>query len=172
MNNITIVNNEFDYSNVLPTIECVKYLVQYCDNTYKQLLNLVEQDEEKNKQFKPEYKEYNYAKSYGARFEVYIREKSYNNITCKDYNTFETAVNNGDLKNILGLEIKMELDFKRGNGNNLEEYNNSFVILFNPYDIKFARKSDHIESNMNEVENQINNILKSFPVANSIFCTK
>ena len=78
-----VINNEYDYSNIVPTVEAIAYLVQYCDQMNKQLTKLVEEDKEKNKQFKSEYKEYMYKKSYGQEFQVYIREKSYNNITCK-----------------------------------------------------------------------------------------
>lgn len=172
MDTKSVINNEYDYSNILPTIEYIDYLVKYCDNAYNQLNKLVEEDEEKNKKFKPEYKEFNYAHSYGAKFEVFIREKSYNNITCKDYNTFVTAVKDGNLNEIMELEIKVDLDFRRGIGNNLEDYENSFTIIFKPYDIKFARKSNHNEPNMNQLEDQINTILKQFPVANCVFCNK
>ena len=39
-----VINNEFDYSNVVPTIEAISYLVQYCDQMNKQLTKLVEED--------------------------------------------------------------------------------------------------------------------------------
>lgn len=167
-----VINNEFDYSNILPTTEAVSYLVQYCDQMNKQLTKLVEADEEKNRQFKPEYKEYNYKHSYGQQFEIYIREKSYNNITCKDYEIFDAAVKDGNLNNVSSMDIKLCMDFKRGKGDNLVEYENSFTIIFKPYEITFARKSNHNDMNMNQVEDQINSILKQFPVANCIFCNK
>lgn len=59
-----VINNEFGCSNVVPTVETISYLVQYCDQAYKQ--------------FKSEYKEWNYKKSYGQSFEVFIRERNYN----------------------------------------------------------------------------------------------
>ena len=58
-NKKNIVNNEYDYSNILPTIDNITYLVAFCDNIYNQFLKLIEADEEKNKPFKEEYKEYN-----------------------------------------------------------------------------------------------------------------
>lgn len=167
-----VINNEYDYSNILPTVEAVSYLVRYCDEMNKQLTKLVEEDEEKNKQFKPEYKEYTYKKSYGQHFEVYIREKSYNNITCKDYDQFISAVKGGNLNSVTNLEIKLCLDFYRGKGDNAEEHENSFIISFKPYEITFARKSNHDDQYMNQVEQHLNEILKQFPVANSIFCNK
>lgn len=167
-----IVNNEYDYSNVLPTVEAISYLVQYCDEMNKQLTKLVEADEEKNKQFKLEYKEFMYKKSYGQQFEVFIREKSYNNITCKDYLQFMSAVNGGNLNGISSMDIKLCMDFHRGKGNNTEEHENSFLITFKPYEIKFTRKSNHNDPNMDQIEQQIKDILKQFPVANCIFCNK
>ena len=66
----------------------------------------------------------------------------------------------------------MDLDFRRGNGDDLIEHENSFKVIFKPYEITFARKSNHNELKMNQIEYNINNILKQFTVANSIFCTK
>lgn len=167
-----IINNEFDYSNIVATADNIAYIVNYCDQMNKQLTELINKDEEKNKQFKPEYKEYMYKKSFSQRFEVYIREKSYNNITCKDYESFLSAVKDGNLTNVLGLDIKLNLDYSRGKGNDLKAYENSFTIIFKPYEITFARKSNNNDSTMNQIEEQINNMLKRFPIANSIFCNK
>lgn len=168
----TVINNEYDYSNIVPTQEMITYLVQYCDSVFKQFMALVYEDEKRNEQFKQEYKNYNYKKSYGESLEIYIREKSYNNITCKDFASFQSAVNDGNLKNVSDLDIKLQLDYKRGREDSLVDYENSFSILFKPYEITFARKSNHNEANMNQIETTINEILKKFPVANSIFCTK
>lgn len=170
--NMVVINNEFDYSNCLPTVECVSYLVKYMYEIYEKFLNLIIEDEEKNKQFKYEYKEWTYKKSYGEKFEVYIREKTYNNITCKDYNSFASAISDGNLKNVTSLTIKLDLDFKRGVGDNLTEYENSFCVDFEPYNTIFARKSNNIDSNINQIENNIKMILEKFPTVNTIFCTK
>jgi hypothetical protein len=168
-----VINNEFDYSNILPTVEAVSYLVEYCDKMNQQLTKLVLEDEEKNKQFKEEYKEYMYRKSYRQNLEVHIYKGSfYKSITCNDYKTFVSAIKDGNLNNVDKLTINLSLDYSRGKSGNYEEYENSFVIVFSPYNIKFIRKSNHKESNMNSIENQINSILKQFPVANCIFCTK
>lgn len=167
-----VVNNVYDYSNILPTVEAISYLVQYCDEMNKQLTKLVEEDEEKNKQFKPEYKEFMYKKSYSQQFEVFIREKSYNNISCKDYSQFISAVNGGNLNEISSMDIKLCMDFYRGRVDNKEGHENSFLITFKPYEIKFTRKSNHNDPNMNQLEQQIRDILNQFPVANCIFCNK
>ena len=167
-----VINNEFDYSNVVPTIEPISYLVQYCDQLNKRLIKLIEEDEEKNKQFKYEYKDYMYKKSYGQEFRVYIREKSYDNITCNDFESFSSAVKGGNLNQVNGLDIRLCMDFLRGKEGSLEEHENLFTIIFKPYDIKFVRKANHNDPTMNKIEEEINSILKQFPVANSIFCNK
>lgn len=167
-----VINNEFDYSNIVPTIEAVSYLVQYCDQLNKQLEKLVLEDEEKNKQYKLEFKDYMYKKSFGQGLHIYIKEKSHNNITCKDYESFLSAVNNGNLNNVNGINIDLSLDFDRGKIGKLDKHENLFSVIFNPYDIVFARKSNHNDPNMNKIEDMINSILKKFPVANSIFCNK
>ena len=167
-----IINNEFDYSNIIPTVEAVSYLVQFCDQMNKQLTKLVEDDEEKNIQFKNEYRNYMYKKSYGQQFKVYIRDRTYNNITCNDYESFMSAVKDGNLDFVDSVEIKLDMDFDRGIGNDCDKHENSFTIIFEPYNIIFARKSNHNDSTMNNIEEQINSILKQFPVANSIFCNK
>lgn len=168
----SIINNEFDYSNIIVTAEYVSYLANYCDQLYKQLLAKQDEEEEKNKQFKLEYKEYMFKKKYSQGFQIYISEKSYNNITCKDFASFQTAINDGNLKNVTKIDIKLDMDFERGKNNNYEEHENSFTIIFKPYEITFARKSNHNDPSMNQIENQINEIMKKFPVANTVFCDK
>ena len=168
----SVKNNEYDYSTAIVTSDAITYLVQYCDGVYKNFMALVDEDEKRNEQFKQEFKNYNYKKSYGERFEVFIRGKNYNTITCKDFSSFQSAVNDGDLNNVSSLEIKMELDFKRGKGNELKDHENSFTISFKPYEITFTRKSSHNEAKMNQIENDIKEILNKFQSINTIFCTK
>lgn len=168
----SVINNEFDYSNCLPTIECVTYLIQYIFNVYDNFLKLQVEDEERNKQFKPEYKEWKYKKSYGERFEIYIKGKTYNNITCNDFLSFQSAVSGGYLKNVTVLTITLNLDYSRGTGKNLDEYENSFYISFEPNNITFARKSNHVENDIDQIETNIKTILERFPTMNTIFCTK
>lgn len=83
-----------------------------------------------------------------------------------------SAVRDGNLDYVDSVEIKLDMDFERGVGNDCDKHENSFTIIFEPYNIIFARKSNHNDSNMNKIEEQINSILKQFPVANSIFVIK
>lgn len=168
----TVINNEYDYSNIITTAEQIGYLVQYCEQAYNQLLFLVEEDEKKNEKLKYEFKNYNYHKDYGTKFEVIIREKTYNNITCKSYSTYLEAVNSNQVKEVNSLEINLNLNYRRGKNDSLKDYENFFHITFKPYDIKFARKSNHSESSMDQIENTIKGMLDKFPAVNSIFCTK
>ncbi len=172
--NLQEISNIFDYSNIVPEIEVIKYLVQYCESIYIEFINLVNEDEEKNKKFKIEFRNYMYKKSYETRFEISIREntESYSSINCKSFADFNNVISSGHLKNVKSLIIYLDLYYKRGKEFEYDEYENSFIISFKPYEIKFTRKSNHNENTMNNIENNINSILKKFRVQNSIFCTK
>ena len=172
INNSVVINNEYDFSNCLPTVEYVSYLVKYMDSVYDNFIKLAKEDEEKNKQFKIDYKEWNYKIDYYKDFEIYIREKTYNNITCNDYNSFQSTVNSHNLDNVLSIKINMKLDYKRGKGLDLDSYENSFYILFEPFNITFSRKSNNNDTNMNLIETNIKEILSKFPSMNTVFCTK
>ena len=37
----TVINNERDYSNIIPIAENIAYLIQYCDQVYNQFLKLI-----------------------------------------------------------------------------------------------------------------------------------
>lgn len=173
MNEKSVINNEYDYSNIIPLIDYITYLVRYCDDTLKQLKRLFAEDEERNKALKYEYKDYTFKACYGDRCEVYISGKDYNGIiTCKDLESFNSAVSNGNLNNISKLKIVLDLDYERGSKGNMEKHENSFSIIFEPYNIKFKRSSNFKDDMMDMVENDINNMLRKFPVMNTIFCTK
>ena len=172
MNQKNVINNEYDYSNVLPLTDYIVYLVKYCDDTLNQLKRLFEEDEEKNKTFKYEYKNYTFKSCYGDRLEIHITPKDYNNITCKDIESFNSAVNNGNLNNISKLRINLDLDYERGTKGNFEKHDNSFSITFEPYNIKFKRSANFKDDMMDMVEKDINEILSKFPIMNTIFCTK
>ena len=167
-----IINHETDYSNVLVTADMISYLVKLCDSLHKKLVSLIAEDEKNNEQFKEEYKEYKYKKMFTNRFRVYIREKTFNNLECENFEEFQSAVNNGDLKQVLKLEILLDLNFRRGRGTALEDHTNSFIISFSPYDITFARKSNKKDPEMDQIEDQIKEIMNQLPIANSIFCDK
>lgn len=167
-----IINNEYDYSNIVPVVEGVIYLVEYCDSVFRQIASLIEEDEARNEKIKYEYRKYNYKKNFSNYFEINIYSKNFSSIVCKDSSSFKSAVENGNLNNIGSLTIKLNLGYKRGIQGNFIEHENSFVISFKPYDIKFIRKSNHKEFDMDKIEKDIINILNRFNVVNNIFCTK
>ena len=133
-----VVNNEYDYSNIVPKVDSIAYLVQYCDNIYKHFLTLLEEDKKRNESLKFEFKNYQYKKSYRETFEVYIIKKDYNYISCKDFTMFQSAINQGDLKNVNSLEIRLCLDYKR----KLLGYSFLLVILL---DEPYILRSKHEE---------------------------
>lgn len=168
------ISRKFDYSNSIPEIEFISYLVQYCDYYYKQLSRLFDEDEEKNTKLKSEYKFFYYKKSFNSKFEVAIREKgnSFSNLSCKTYDSFVEAINSGHLNNVESVIINLDLSFKRGKDMQTKEHENLFKISFKPYNIVFTRKSNYADSSMDQIENVINEILKRFRVQNTIFCSK
>lgn len=170
--NKTIINNEYDYSNCLPTVEGVTYLVQYLTNVYEDFKALLVSDEENNKQLKAEYKVWKYKKNYKERINIYINYNNYNSVTCKDFSSFKSVVDNDNLNNVKKISINLDLDYDRGTGENLEDCENHFTIVFEPYNIFFVRKSNNNENDINQIEANIKMILEKFPVVNTIFCTK
>lgn len=163
------IHNQHYYSTIVPTEECIIYLVQYCDDEYNKF-NALTDEVEKNKE---QHGEYSYSFKKGSMtFEVTLRGKSYNNVTCDSFLEFEQAIEGKGLKEISSLEIKMDLNFKRDREDASAEHQNSFVITFRPYEISFIRKSNHNETMMNQIEINIDEVLKRFPSINSIFATK
>ncbi len=171
---VTQINHEYDYSNSVPEISSISYLVQYCDTLFQHLLSLIQEDEAKNERLNYNYKEYMFKKSLETGFDVSIKEKgSYTGgFSCDDYKDFVNAVQNGLLNNIDRLVINLSMSYRRGKEGSLQQHDNFFTITFKPYEITFTRKSNFSDSNMDEIENNINEVLKKFKVQNSIFCTK
>jgi len=168
----TVINNEYDYSTIIPNGESIAYVIQYCENLYTQFMLLISNDEKKNETLKYEYKNYEYGKHFKSEFTVTIRQKNFSTIVCKNHSAYMDALKSGNVNNVDSLDIIMDLSYKRGETSNFKEHLNDFKIIFKPYDIKFIRKSNHNEDNMNQIEDSINVILKQFPAANSIFCSK
>jgi len=168
------VSNEYDYSNIVAEVQTVSYLVQYCEALYNQFIAMINEDESRNEKLKSEFRNYEYKKTYDTKFEILIREKgqSFTGMTCKNYESFIEAVNNGHLKSVDSITITLDMSYKRGKDMAMREHQNNFKFVFKPYDIKFFRKSNYNEENMNHIEDNFNQILKQFRIQNSVFCTK
>ena len=168
----TVVNNEYDYSNMVASGENIATIVQYCETLFNQFNSLIARDEKKNEMLKYEFKSYEYAKHFKSEFTVILKQRGLNNIICKNYNAYMDALKSGNVNNLNGLDIILDLSYKRGNSGDLKEYRNDFKIIFRPYDIRFIRKSNHNETTMNQIEDAIKFMLNQFPVANTIFFNK
>ena len=166
------INNEFDFSTIVPMSQYIGGLVQYCEKVSNHYLQLIEQDKERNEKLKYEYKEFQYGEKYGTGLKVVIYDKSFRYIECNDFLSYSQAIQNKQINNIDSLEIRLEINFKRGTGNNCKAYNNEFIVRFRPYDIKFTRKANFNDDMMKQIENNINELLKKFPAVDTIFCTK
>lgn len=167
------ISREFDYSNSVPEVQNILFLAKYCYSYYVQLIKMCEEDEEKNRILKSEYKDFLYKKSFSSKYEVAIREKDvFSSLSCKTYDSLVEAANSGHLKNVESVVITLDLSFRRGKDMATKEHENLFKISFKPYSIVFIRKSNYADSSMDNIENVINGILKKFSVQNTIFCTK
>ena len=166
------INNEFDYSNIIPTSQYIGVLVQYCEKIYNQYLQLINQDEERNEKLKYEYREYQYGKMYSTGLSIVIYDNNFKYIECKNLQSFTEAVQNKQVNNIDSLKINLDINFKRGTADKIKEHTNELIISFKPYEIKFTRKSNFDDNMINQVEKDINEILRKFPAIDTIFCTK
>lgn len=173
----TTINNVYDYSTVIPVIEKIGTIVQFLDGVYSHFMNLSKEEEERNSKLKEEYQEYKYRNRYSF-FEINIRKKiddvfHSDYVTCKNLESFKKMYDEGNLINMEKLEIKMSLSFARGKGYfDNEKYDNDFSIVFEPYNIKFIRKSNYEDPEIDEIEKRINEIFNSFDKCNTIFCSK
>lgn len=167
------ISREYDYSNSVPEVQNILFLAKYCYSYYVQLIKMCEEDEEKNRILKSEYKDFLYKKSFSSKYEAAIREKDvFSSLSCKTYDSLVEAANSGHLKNVESVVITLDLSFRRGRDMATKEHENLFKISFKPYNIVFIRKSNYADSSMDNIENVINEILKKFRVQNTIFCTK
>lgn len=163
------IQNQHYYSTIIPTGECITFLVQYCCDEYDKFIALTE-EVEKNKE---QHGEYNYSFQKGTTvFEISVRGKMYSNVVCHNLQEFEDSIQEKGLKDISSLEIKMHLNFKRDREDAGSEHQNEFTITFKPYEISFIRKSNFNETMMNQIETNIDELLKRFPSINSIFSAK
>ena len=115
---------------------------------------------------------YQYGKKYSRGLEISIYDKNYKSFICKNLQEYLNAIQNNQVSNIRKLNITLEINFKRGQQPNIEEHENEFEIEFQPYEITFTRKSNFDDRNMQQIETDINEILKKFPAIDTIFCTK
>lgn len=169
MSEMVPVNHEYLYPNVLVVREYVENLAGFCYKAYRALSKKVTEEEEKNEPLKYEHREYDYKKSYGMRFKIYIWTNNSGSLEYDSDDALRTAAANGRLNDVSSLKIEMDLDFGRGKEGAIEEHKNEFVISFRPYDIKFVRNSNYNDPEMDDLEKQIVNLMEDFPATKTIF---
>ena len=87
------VINEFDYSNILPTNDYIFFLVQYLEMVCNKYLKLINDDEEKNKKVKYEFRDYKYGKMYSeTELRVLIYDKGFECIKCSDFKSYKHCI--------------------------------------------------------------------------------
>ena len=113
-----VINNEFNYSNAIPVVKNMSYIVDFCDDVFNKFMNLVNEEKIKNERLKYEFRNYLYQEHYGNR-----NKKGYETTSYKNYSSFINAINNNQINNISSLEIKLGLSFYRGKNN----FSNIFI---------------------------------------------
>jgi hypothetical protein len=173
-----IIENVFDYSNVIPTKDSVFALIKYCEQIYNNLVQIMNNEEERNMKLKDDYKEYKYKNS-GTSFEIHVNSDnyagSYSNYYCKNLEMLENLYKEGKLPFVTNLTISMELSFRRGRGYlnySVQRHEHIFKIVFKPYNISFTRNSNVDDEEIRIIENNINNVFSKFNTVNTIFYSK
>ena len=75
-----MISNSFDYSNIVPTINEIIPIMQYCDSLYKNFLELARKDEEENEKYKHEYRFYKYKKTFDSTYSIQLIDNNYKSI--------------------------------------------------------------------------------------------
>lgn len=172
----TIINPEYNYSNIIANKDYIKILVQACDEIYKRLFNLFDENELKNERLKPEYKRYEYKKDFETDFDINVREKGIGEgsigqtLHFDNYQTFSSYID--QRKDIEYLIIELNLTFGRNNEEVIVKHLNSFKITFEPYNVIFRRKSNYNDEFVNRAEMYIKSILDRFNTQDTIFYNK
>ena len=71
-----MISNSFDYSNIVPTINEIIPIMQYCDSLYKNFLELAR----KNEKYKHEYRFYKYKKTFDSTYSIQLIDNNYKSI--------------------------------------------------------------------------------------------
>ena len=166
-----LIINEYDYSNIIAIKDGIDYLVQYMDSCYKQYLDLVEKDKERNKNLAFEYRDFDYGNSFDS-FTVIVWSKGFDSITCKTNEQYLNLSKEGKIKNVKELTITLKMNYERGQRNNKISCKHSFIVTFKPYDISFKRQSNYSDDLMDKIETMIKGILDKFTTIDTIFYSK
>lgn len=166
-----LINNEFDYSNAIINKESLLYIAKNIDSIFQKMKSIYEEDRIKNEQLKTEYKNHDF-KDRHSKLQYSLKLKDIYCSEIESYEALEIAVKDGKFDNIEYFNIILELDYSRGKGDNLTKLENTFKLVFKPYEITFTRKSNYNDLLMQQVEESINNSLKQLNTLNTVFCTK
>lgn len=160
---------EYDFSKTIPYRENILQVIEYMDKVYNMLENLIKEDEEKNKKYSSEYKNYMYKKNYNKEFSITIfyKDAKINNLT--SYEQLYSGLMSGILKGISKINIKLNMSFNRGNDSLLEEHIHEFKLNIKPYEITLSRNSNVSDDEANEVFNAIFNMMNKMDKVDTIF---
>ncbi len=167
-NQEAMVDNLYDYSDIVVDTEHLLTIVEYYNNIYNYFSSIAEEDEKRNKRLKYDYQVYQCKKRW-FELSVSIMDNKYNHSEYKSLMDFKNAIENDRIRNVATLTIKLTIDYESGNYGNEISYENNFVLDFKPYNIKFQRVSNHELTTMKEIEDNTRKLLNNFTSQTTIF---
>lgn len=156
-----------EYTNLLAVREYVDDLVKYCFGMYDSFDKTVKDDEARNEQLKYELRTYQFHHSYSAECSVHVYANS--STDYKTYDAFASALNNGHIQGINDLTLRLDLSFRRGSYNQLEDHDHKFTIKFSPELCKFSYEANYDDPAMTAVRDKLIGKLENFPATTTIF---
>ncbi len=160
------IKDEKEFTNILAVREYVDDLVKYCFGMYDSFSRTVQEDEARNEPLKFELREYKFHKSFSSDCSVHIFPGG---TDYKSYGEFVLALNGGNIQGIGELTLRLDLSFRRGSNNQLEEHNHKFTIKMSPELTKFSYEANYDDPTMNDIRDKLIAKLEAFPATTTIF---
>lgn len=161
------IKDEKEFTNLLAVREYVDDLVKYCFGMFDSFSKTVQEDEAKNEPLKFELREYQFRKSYSQECSVHVRNNGINDY--KTYDAFNMALNSGHIQGCDGLNLFLDMSFRRGKDGALEEHNHKFTVKFNPDGSSFSYEANYDDPTMNGIRDKLIAKLEAFPATTTIF---
>lgn len=156
-----------EFTNLLAVREYIDDLIKYCFGMYESFSKTVQEDEAKNEQLKFELRNYQFHHSYSADCNVYVYGSNGN--TYKTYDAFAMALKSGHVQGITNLSITLDLSFRRGGYNTLEDHNHKFEMKFRPELASFSYEANYEDPAMSGIRDKLMAKMEDFPATTTIF---
>ncbi|MCQ2571216.1 MAG: hypothetical protein MJ154_03140 [Candidatus Saccharibacteria bacterium] len=158
-----------NYSNLLPVREYVDDLVKNCFALYDSFSKTIQEDEARNEQLKFDYREYNFHHSYAADCSVHVYRKAGGSNDYKTYDAFSMALNSGNIRAVRTFTLRLNMSFRRGKNNALDDHDHVFEIKMTPDGSTFSYEANYNDPVMNDIRDKLIEKIEGFPATTTIF---